>query len=51
MAEIASSGDIQQLKKIRRRLRNKDPVVRYWAATGCISLGKEAASAKGELRN
>jgi N-sulfoglucosamine sulfohydrolase len=49
-AEMASSGDISYLTEIISRLKDEDPVVRYWAATGCIVLQKKAAPAEDELK-
>ena len=48
-AEIASSRDPSQVSELTKRLRDKDPVVRYWAVTGTFLLGKKAASAKKQL--
>jgi hypothetical protein len=48
-AEMASSKDSRHLATLVKRLRDKDPDIRYWAVTGCTILGKEAASAKKEL--
>jgi N-sulfoglucosamine sulfohydrolase len=49
-AEMASSRNARFLKEIVRRLRDEEPAVRYWAATGCTVLGKEAAPAKEALK-
>lgn len=48
-AEMASSGNPQYLNILIRKLKDKDPDTRYWAATGCTILGKKALSAKKEL--
>jgi N-sulfoglucosamine sulfohydrolase len=49
-AEMASSGNVRYLNEIIRRLNDKDPVVRYWAAIGCIVLQQKAAPAKYALK-
>lgn len=49
-AELASSKDPANVKAIVRRLADSDPVVRYWAATGCTILSDHAASSRQPLR-
>ena len=49
-AEMASAGEVSNLDKIKQKLQDKHPAVRYWAATGCTILGKQAAPAKEALR-
>lgn len=48
-AELASSRDSGALPELKKRLRDKNPVVRYWAVTGCTILSDQAVSAKDEL--
>ena len=48
-AETASAGEAGNLPKLTGMLRDSDPVVRYWAATGCTILGRRAVSAKTQL--
>jgi hypothetical protein len=48
-AELASSLDPSVLPELKKRLTDKDPVVRYWAAAGCTILWKDAMSAKATL--
>jgi N-sulfoglucosamine sulfohydrolase len=48
-AEIASSKDSAFLDELKKRLQDKNPVVRYWAATGCTILSKEAMPARDAL--
>ncbi|GHB65373.1 sulfatase-like hydrolase/transferase [Persicitalea jodogahamensis] len=50
-AEMASMGDPRNLKELTKKLTDGDPVIRYWAATGCTILGNKAQSAKGTLIN
>jgi arylsulfatase A-like enzyme len=38
-----------QLPELISRLNDDNPIVRYWAATGCTILGKKALKAKKEL--
>lgn len=49
-SEMASLKDPKFLNKIIKKLNNKEPVVRYWAATGCTILGEKAAPAKDALK-
>lgn len=48
-AELASLGNPKNLKKLTKLLTNSDPVLRYWAATGCTILGSQSVGAKGDL--
>lgn len=48
-AEIGTTRDPRYLKELIVRLKDKDPLVRYWAATGCTVLGKQALGARAEL--
>jgi hypothetical protein len=48
-ADMATLRDADFFPKIRERLMDADPVVRYWSATGCLVLGKEAEAAVEEL--
>jgi len=49
IAFSASASDPGKLPELVKGLSSPDPVIRYWAATGCLILGKSAASAAGEL--
>ena len=49
MAFTASSSDAGRLPDLVKGLASPDPVIRYWAASGCLMLGKAAASAAGDL--
>lgn len=49
MAFLASSSDPSKLPELVKGLSSSDPVIRYWAASGCLILGKSAASVSGEL--
>lgn len=48
-AEMASSKDPGYLDELIGRLQDRDPDVRYWAASGCTILGSEAMRAKKYL--
>lgn len=48
-AEIGTTRNPRYLKELIVRLKDKNPLVRYWAATGCTVLGKQALSARAEL--
>jgi arylsulfatase A-like enzyme len=45
LAFAASSSDPANLPAFIKALGSKDPVLRYWAATGCLILAKDAAPA------
>ncbi len=49
-AEMASLGDIKNLPELINRLNDRENCVRYWAATGCLILGKKAKSAVSALK-
>lgn len=48
-AEMASLGDPKNLKELTKKLTDSDPIIRYWAATGCTILGDKAQPVKGTL--
>lgn len=48
-ASVAAGRDTRSLPMLMKRLRDKDPVVRYWAATGCRILSGVALPAKSIL--
>ena len=48
-AEIANRRDVAELPRVIKRLRAKEPAVRYWAAVACAALGEKAAPAKAPL--
>lgn len=48
-AEMATTRDASSLNKLIERLSDKNPIVRYWAVTGCIILEKKAIAAKPQL--
>ncbi len=48
-AEMASSENPKYLNILIQKLKDKDPDIRYWAATGCTILGKKALPAKKDL--
>src|SRR5690606_32099793 len=50
IAEAASSESVKQLPLLMQRLADPDPIQRYWAATGCVVLGKKAMPAKSSLK-
>jgi N-sulfoglucosamine sulfohydrolase len=49
-AELASFGAVENLPLLLQRLEDPDPVLRYWAATGCAILGENAKPAAEALR-
>lgn len=49
-AETASSRDASQVKWLTQQLKNSNPTIRYWAATGLLILGKEASSSVNTLK-
>ncbi len=50
MADIASDGRSEHLPALINALSDPHPIVRYWAATGCLILKEKAAPAKAMLR-
>lgn len=50
LADRASDGDPRHLKNFIAALDDPHPVIRYWAATGCLVLKTDAAPAKARLR-
>jgi hypothetical protein len=49
LAERATSRDAGELPSLLAALDDPHPVIRYWAATGCLVLGPKAAGAKSGL--
>ena len=49
MSFAASSSDPARLPQLVKGLSSQDPVIRFWAARGCLILGKAAAPASGDL--
>ena len=49
-AEMASAKNPRFLSEIISRLEDNNPVVRYWATTGCTILQQKAAPAKDALK-
>ena len=48
-ADVANRMDAERLPELVRLLRQDEPAVRYWGATGLVALGKRAAPAAGAL--
>ncbi|WP_353196427.1 sulfatase-like hydrolase/transferase [Parapedobacter defluvii] len=48
-ATMAASKNARVLASLTERLQDSNPIVRYWAATGCRILEEEAAPAKSAL--
>lgn len=48
-AELASSRNPGAFPVLMERLADKNPIIRYWAVTGCIVLSKHAGPAKQRL--
>ena len=49
LADRVSEGDIKNIGLFRDAMSDPNPCVRWWAVTGCVMLGPEAAPALGEL--
>lgn len=49
LAGVAASGQPRNLARLRAMLRHRNPVMRYWAATGLVILGNLAAPAQTDL--
>src|SRR5690606_13045207 len=48
-ASMAASKDVRSLKLLTDRLHDNNPIVRYWAATGCRILEATAQPARSAL--
>ena len=48
-AEKATAATPSSLGELQSMMKDKDSAIRYWGATGCIILGKDAAAAKSDL--
>jgi hypothetical protein len=51
IAEMATLGDAKNLRSLTELLQADHPVIRYWAATVLVILGKKAEPAKAALEN
>jgi hypothetical protein len=49
MADLATSRDVSALPALMKAMDDPHPVMRYWGATGCLVLQKDAAPAKAML--
>jgi N-sulfoglucosamine sulfohydrolase len=49
LADKASEGDSAHLPDLMAGLEDEHPLIRYWAATGCLILEEQAAPATREL--
>ncbi|MBN2594101.1 MAG: sulfatase-like hydrolase/transferase [Sedimentisphaerales bacterium] len=50
VANLAALRGVSSLDKLIAACNDPQPVIRYWAATGCMILQKKAAPAKDELK-
>ncbi len=50
LADLASDADSKNLPVFIAALDDSHPILRYWAATGCLILKDQATSAKDKLR-
>ena len=48
-ADFATAADQTALPKLKEMMNHKDSAIRYWAATGCIIVGKESKILKKDL--
>lgn len=48
-AFIASSRNVENLSLLIEAFTDEDPIIRYWAALGCLILGEEAEAGRAEL--
>jgi len=49
-AYMATDRDPDHLPQLIERMEDEHPVIRYWATTGCLVLGKEAKTAIPSLK-
>ena len=47
---LANNADPEQIPQILKLLEDNDPAIRYWAAIGLVTLGKDAKPAEAALR-
>jgi N-sulfoglucosamine sulfohydrolase len=50
IADLATSRNATALQAVLVATNDSHPVIRYWAATGCLILKAQAAGAKSQLR-
>ncbi|MEQ8835269.1 MAG: hypothetical protein RID07_00525, partial [Lacipirellulaceae bacterium] len=50
IAMKASESKTENLPKLIESLKSDDPLIRYWAAAGCVFLGKEASPSAAALK-
>jgi len=50
MANLAASRDAASIDKLITACNDPHPVIRYWAATGCLILQTKAMPAKDKLK-
>ena len=48
-AELATEGKAENLERIGRMLGDRNSIVRYWGAVGCVTLGEKAKSLAPDL--
>ena len=48
-ADFATTANKSSLAQLRKMMSDKDPAIRYWAATGCIIVGEESKILKSDL--
>lgn len=48
-ADMGTTRDMKYLAELTTRISDKNPIIRYWAATGCTVLGKQAGKARPKL--
>ena len=48
-ADFATKADQASLSKLKEMMGHEDSAIRYWAATGCIIVGKESKTLKKDL--
>jgi predicted Zn-dependent protease len=51
LAVTACDGDVQVLPELKKAMKSKHPVMRYWGAVGCTVRSKSAASASELLQS
>lgn len=50
LADLATSRDPAAMPELTKALDDSHPVIRYWAATGCLVLQNKATPAKAKLQ-
>jgi N-sulfoglucosamine sulfohydrolase len=51
VADIAIQNDSKNLGFLKRKMKDRDPLIRYWAIVGAVILQEQASPAEKQIRN